>query len=144
MKSCLTLSDSVMRPATRRNCTEGISKFEGSAGRSHSGPWQTPSRWLWKRPTLRQIQTPPTSSAWSIIWGQSRTVGSGSGRVAKFKSKVGSRRRTTKIRNLVVHDIFFVALILIPYNMRLFLSTQNDIFVGNGRAWNKSSKNVYG
>ena len=37
-------------------------------------------------------------------------------RVAKFESKVGSRR-TTKIGNLVVLDIFLVALILITYNM---------------------------
>ena len=36
-------------------------------------------------------------------------------RVAKFEAKVGSRR-TTKIGNLVVLDIFLVALILIPYN----------------------------
>ena len=38
-------------------------------------------------------------------------------RVAKFESKVG-RRRTTKIGNLVVLDIFLVALILRPYKMR--------------------------
>ena len=36
-------------------------------------------------------------------------------RVAKFESKVGSRR-TTKIGNLVVLDIFLVVLILIPYD----------------------------
>ena len=64
-------------------------------------------------------------------------------RVAKFESKVGSRR-TTEIGNLVVLDIFLVALILIPFNMRLFLSSQNDIFVGKGRAWSQSSKNLYG
>ena len=38
-------------------------------------------------------------------------------RVAKFESKVGSWR-TTRIGNLVVLDIFLVALILIPYNMQ--------------------------
>ena len=75
----LTLLDSVMHLAIRRNCTERISRLDGSARRSHSGPWQTPLRWLWRRPTLRQIQTPPTSSAWNITWGQSRTLGSGSG-----------------------------------------------------------------
>ena len=64
-------------------------------------------------------------------------------RLGKFESKVGSRR-TTEIGNLVVLDIFLVALILIPFNMRLFLSSQNDIFVGKGRAWSQSSKNLYG
>ena len=45
----------------------------------------------------------------------------------KFESKVGSRR-TTKIGNLVVLDIFLVALILIiPHNMRFVLSSQNGI-----------------
>ena len=44
--------------------------------------------------------------------------------VAKFESKVGSRR-TTKIWNLVVLDTYLVALILIPYrpNMQFFLSS---------------------
>ena len=46
--------------------------------------------------------------------------------VAKFESKVGSQR-TTKIGNLVVFDIFLVALILILYNMRFVLSSQNGI-----------------
>ena len=45
-------------------------------------------------------------------------------RVAKFESKVGSRR-TTIIGNLVVLYIFLVALILIP--MQCVLSSQNDI-----------------
>ena len=49
-------------------------------------------------------------------------------RVAKFKSKVGSWR-TTKIGNLVVLDIFLVALILIPYNLRFVSSSQNDIYL---------------
>ena len=43
-------------------------------------------------------------------------------RVAKFESKVGSRR-TTKIGNLVVLNIFLVVLILIPYDMRFVLSS---------------------
>ena len=51
----------------------------------------------------------------------------------KFEPKVGSRK-TTKIGNLVVLSIFLVALILIT----------NDIFVGKGKAQNKSSKNLYG
>ena len=46
----------------------------------------------------------------------------------KFEPKVGSRK-TTKIGNLVVLSIFLVAIILIPYNIQLFLSSQNDIFV---------------
>ena len=64
-------------------------------------------------------------------------------RVAKFESKVGSRR-TTKIGNLVVLDIFLVALILIPYNMRFVLSSQNDMFVGKGKGEIKTSKNLCG
>ena len=47
-------------------------------------------------------------------------------RVAKFESKVGSRR-TTKIGNLVVLDIFLVALIFIQYNIQCVLSFQTDI-----------------
>ena len=61
-------------------------------------------------------------------------------RVAKFESKFGSRR-TTKIGNLVVLDIFFVALILIPYNMRFVLSSKNDICLfENERVRIKTSK----
>ena len=43
-------------------------------------------------------------------------------RVAKFESKVGSRR-TTKIGNQVVLNIFLAALILIPYDMQCVLSS---------------------
>ena len=65
-------------------------------------------------------------------------------RVAKFESKVGSRR-TTKIENLVVLDIFLVALILIPYNMRFVLSPQNSIcLLEKERVRIKTSKNLYG
>ena len=65
-------------------------------------------------------------------------------RVAKFESKVGSRR-TTKIGNLVVLDIFWVALILIPYNMRFVLSSQNGIYwLEKERVRIKTSKNLYG
>ena len=65
-------------------------------------------------------------------------------RVAKFESKVGSRR-TTKIENLVVLDIFLVALILIPYNMRFVLSSQNYIcLLEKERVIIKTSKNLYG
>ena len=65
-------------------------------------------------------------------------------RVAKFESKVGSRR-TTKIENLVVLDTFLVALILIPYNMRFVLSSQNGIcLLEKERVRIKTSKNVYG
>ena len=64
--------------------------------------------------------------------------------VAKFELKVGSRR-TTKIENLVVLDIFLVALILIPYNMRFVLSSQNGIcLLEKERVRIKTSKNVYG
>ena len=66
------------------------------------------------------------------------------GRVAKFESKVGSWR-TTKIGNLVVLDIFLVALILIPYNMRFVLSSQNGIcLLEKERVRIKTSKNLYG
>ena len=60
-------------------------------------------------------------------------------RVANFESKVGSRR-TTKIGNLVVRDIFLIALILITYDMRFVLSSQNDMFVGKGKGENKNLK----
>ena len=64
--------------------------------------------------------------------------------VAKFESKVGSRR-TTKIENLVVLDIFLVALILIPYDMRFVLSSQNGIcLLEKERVRIKPSKNMYG
>ena len=49
-------------------------------------------------------------------------------RVAKFESKVGSRR-TTKILNLVFLDIYLVALISVPYNMQFVLNYQNDIML---------------
>ena len=69
-------------------------------------------------------------------------------RVAKFESKVGYSRRTTKIGNLVVLDIFLVALILIPYDMRFVLtnlSSQNDIcLLEKERVRIKTSKNLYG
>ena len=66
------------------------------------------------------------------------------GREAKFEAKVGSRR-TTKIGNLVVLDIFLVALILIPYNMRFVLSSQNGIcLLEKERVRIKTSKNSYG
>ena len=42
--------------------------------------------------------------------------------LAKFESKVGSRR-TTKIGNQVVLDIFLDALILIPYDMQCVSSS---------------------
>ena len=65
-------------------------------------------------------------------------------RVAKFESKVGSQR-TTKIGNLIVLDIFLVALILIPYNMRFVLSSQNDIsLLAKERVRIKTSNNLYG
>ena len=64
-------------------------------------------------------------------------------RVAKFESKIGSRR-TTKIGNLVVLDIYMVALILIPYNMQFVLSYQNDIcLLKKERVRIKSLKNLY-
>ena len=64
-------------------------------------------------------------------------------RVAKFESKVASRR-TTKIGNLVVLDIFLVALILIPYNMRFVLSSENGIcLLEKERVRIKTSKNLY-
>ena len=66
------------------------------------------------------------------------------GRVAKFELKVGSRR-TTKIGNLVVLDIFLLALILIPYNMQFVLSSQNGIcLLEKERVRIKTSKNLYG
>ena len=65
-------------------------------------------------------------------------------RVAKFESKVCSQR-TTKIGNLVVLDIFLVALILIPYNMRFVLSSQNGICLfEKERVRIKTAKNLYG
>ena len=65
-------------------------------------------------------------------------------RVAKFESKVGSQR-TTKIQNLVVLDIFLVALIFILYNMRFVLSSQNDIcLLEKERVRIETSKNLYG
>ena len=42
-------------------------------------------------------------------------------RVAKFDPKVGSRRRTTKIKHLVVLIIILVVLILLPYSMYVVL-----------------------
>ena len=72
-----------------------------------------------------------SGARFEIMHPAAKTCTPGAGctlRVAKFESKVGSRRKT-KIENLVVLDIFLVALILIPYNMRFVLSSQNDICI---------------